>query len=249
MRFTTMNNLSTTVTVEDIKRAIPSRKNTITQELVDIINQSLTEPEFQGESLLETASTYERVIQSRAGTSVKDYIYAIKFCAYLVGVDDNFTEAYRKTFFSRDFVKERANAPTDSVGYKELTAAASRYRRSKLVVDILTLSQVPLDMLFTGQRYRAVLVLADRMENSRMDKDKIAAAKELLAATKGPDNLKIELDVGVKENSAVQQLNEQLAMMAAKQRTMLESGVTSLKELGGMKVAADDVIEGVLVDE
>lgn len=244
-----MNNLSTTVTVEDIKRAIPSRKNTITQELVDIINQSLTEPEFQGESLLETASTYERVIQGRAGTSVKDYIYAIKFCAYLVSVDDNFTEAYRKTFFSRDFVKERANAPTDSVGYKELTAAASRYRRSKLVVDILTLSQVPLDMLFTSQRYKAVLVLADRMENSRMDKDKIAAAKELLAATKGPENLKIELDVGVKENSAVEQLNEQLAAMAARQRTMLESGVTNLKELGALKVKEDEVIEGVLVNE
>lgn len=244
-----MNNLSTTVTVEDIKRAIPSRKNTITQELVDIINHSLTEPEFQGESLLETASTYEKVIQSRAGISVKDYLYAIKFCAYLVSVDDNFTEAYRKTFFNREFVKERANAPTDSVGYKELTAAASRYRRSKLVVDILTLSQVPLDMLFTGYRYKAVMVLADRMENSKMDKDKIAAAKELLAATKGPDNLKIELDVGVKENSAVEQLNEQLAVMAARQRTMLESGVSNLGELGGLKVKVDDYIDGEIVDE
>ena len=36
-----MNNLSTTVTVEDIKRAIPSRKNTITQELADIIIRTL----------------------------------------------------------------------------------------------------------------------------------------------------------------------------------------------------------------
>ena len=117
------------------------------------------------------------------------------------------------------------------------------------MVDILTLSQVPLDMLFTGQRYKAVLVLADRMENSRMDKDKIAAAKELLAATKGPDNLKIELDVGVKENSAVQQLNEQLAMIATKQKRLLESGVTNLGELGSLKVKDEDVIEGEVVNE
>ena len=77
-------------------------------------------------------------------------------------------KAYRKTFSSREFVKSRAFSPTDSDKYRELTTAASRYRRSKLVVDILTASQVPLHMLFTGARYKVLGVLLDRAENSRL---------------------------------------------------------------------------------
>jgi hypothetical protein len=159
-------------------------------------------------------------------------------------MDDNYTEAYKKTFFDREFVKERLTEPTGTAKYKELTSAASRYRKSKLVVDILTLSQVPLDLMFTGYRYKAIGILADVMENARYDRDRINAAKELLAATKGSENMKIELDVGVRENSAVQQLQEQLAVMAGKQKMLLESGAANLLEFGAMKVKADDVIEG-----
>jgi hypothetical protein len=106
-----------------------------------------------------------------------------------------------------------------------------------------------LDLIFTGSRYKAIGILANLMETAKLDRDKINAAKELLAATKGPENLKIELDVGVKENSAVQQLNDQLAMMAARQKEMLESGAASLGEYGALKVKSDDVLEGELVDE
>lgn len=241
--------LVTTLSLEDVQRAIPSRKRTVTQEIVDIVNASNNEAEFQGESLIDTMATYEKVIEGRAGVSVKDYIHALKFCAYLITFEDNYTEAYRKTFHNREFVKARALSPTDSDKYKELTAAASRYRRSKLVVDILTASQVPLHMLFTGARYKVLGILLDRAENSKLDRDKINASKEFLAATKGPDDLKIELDVGVKECSAIQQLNEQLATIAARQRTMLQAGAVNITELGALKVKEDEAIEGVLVDE
>jgi hypothetical protein len=82
------------------------------------------------------------------------------------------------------------------------------------------------------------------MENGKYDRDKINAAKELLAATKGPENMKIELDVGVSESSAVQQLNDQLAEIAGRSLKHLEAGATNLNELGAMKVTDDDIIEG-----
>ena len=231
------------LTIEDVKQAMPKKKNFVTQEAVDIINSSMNDPEFQGESLLQTASTYEAVLKG-ARASVPEYLNAIRFCAYMATNNSNYTEAYKKVFAQRDFVKERAHLPTDSVKYGELTSAASRYRRTKLVVDILTASQVPLDMIFAGARYKAIGVLADVMENGRYDRDKINAAKELLAATKGPDNMKIELDVGVSESSAVQQLNDQLAEIAGRSLKHLEAGATSLNELGALKVKDDDIIEG-----
>ena len=229
-----------TLTLEEVKSALPNRRNAITQEIVDIFNQSITEPEFQGADLLQTAVTYESVLKGVSGVGMKDYINALRFCAYLVTVDDNYTEAYKKTFFNRDFVKERMNAPTTSVEYRELTTAASRYRRSKLVVDILTVSQVPLDLLFTGARHKALGVLADRMVYAKLDRDKIAAAKELLAATNGPEKNKLTLEVGVQESSSVQNLMDQLSALANTQKAMLESGAKSVYELGAMRPVEDD---------
>lgn len=229
------------ITKEDIRKAFPKRKGAITDELVEIFNASLDEPEFQGESLIQTVLTYEKVIEGRTGVSLKDLTYAVKFCAYLTTFNDNATEAYKKTFYHRDFVKSRIGAPTGSIEYRELTKASSRYRASKTVVDLLTYSQVPLDILFTGYRYKAVAVLADEMENAKYSKDRITAAKELLAATKGPENVKIALDVGVQESTAIEQLNTQLASIAARQKDLLESGATSLQEFGALKVKEDIV--------
>jgi hypothetical protein len=237
-------NVTKDFTIASLQQAFPSKKNTITQEVVDLINNSANEPEFQGETLLKTAITYEAVLQ-RNKASITEYLNAVRFCAYMISLDDNYTEAYKKTFNDREFVKARANESTTSPKYKELTSAASRYRKTKVVVDILTVSQVPLDLMFTGAKYKAVGVLADLMESAKYDKDRIAAAKELLAATKGPENMKIELDVGVKENSAVQQLNDQLANIAARQKGLLESGASTLGDFGAMSVKdEDEVLEG-----
>ena len=222
------------ITKEDVQRGLPSRKNAVTDEIVEILNQSVNEPEFQGESLLQTAITYENIMtKNRAG--IREYVDAIRFCAYLISMEDNYTEAYKRTCRYRDFVKERMDVKPDSVKYKELSSAASRYRRSKLVIDILTFSQVPLDIMFSGYRYKAIGVLANEMETAQYSRDRIAAAKELLAAVKGPENVKIELDIGVKESSAVASLNDQLAQMASRSLIHLEAGTVTLSELGSMK--------------
>ena len=231
------------LTVEDVQNALPSRKNAITQELVDVLNEVKDEAEFQGEPLLNTAVVYEKLMINNKA-SVREFIDAIRFCAYLVTMDDNYTEAYKKTFYYRDFVKERMNADTKSIKYAELTIAASRYRRNnKLVSDLLVYSQAPLEIMFLGWRYKAVGVLADTMMNAKLDRDKINAAKELLVATKGPETKRIELDIGVKENSAIASLNEQLSVMAGKQVMLLESGARELSDFGSLKPKQEDVVD------
>lgn len=238
-----------TITKEDLQKALPSRKNAITDEIAEIINRSIHEPEFQGVPLLDTAITYEKVMtQNRA--SIKEYLRALKFCAYLVSMDDNFTEAYKRAFSDRDFVKERLNVSTNSTKYNELTSAASRYRKSKLVVDILTMSQVPLDLMFTGARYKAVGVLAELMVTAKLDRDKINAAKELLAATKGPEEVKMELDVGERTANLQQQLSAQLMESVALQKKMLEAGV-GFEEATKLNIklkSSDDFEEAEVID-
>lgn len=225
------------VTLFDLQCAMPAKKSLVTQDIVDIINKVQEEPEFQGETLVQTMVTYQNVLQ-KAKVGIKEYISAIRFCAYLVSMDDNYTEAYKRTFYDRKFVKDRITLDTSDPRYGELTSAASRYRRSKLVVDILTLSQVPMELMFAGLRYKAVGVLANVMMNGQYDRDRVAAAKELLLATKS-DNIKVDLDIRVNENSAVTDLRTQLAQMAATQTAYLQSGTASLQELGAMKPKND----------
>ena len=239
------------ITKEDIQTRLPSRKNTITDEVVDIINRAATEPEFQGESLLQTAAVYENVM-IRNKASLKDYLNAIRFCAYLITMDDNYTEAYKKVFGDRDFVKERMRLPTDDPRYKELTSAASRYRNtSKLVTEILTLSQAPLDLMFMGARYKAIGVLADIMENGRFDRDKINAAKELLAATKGAEKMQLDIGVGTTDKAInlQEQLNQQIAQLVANQQAMLQLG-GSIKEVQriGINLNNQDTVDAELAD-
>lgn len=226
-----------TVTVEDLKKALPSRKSTITEEVVDLINASQTEAEFQGETLLESMITYEKVMNNnKAG--IREYLYAIKFCAYLMSMEDNLTEAYKKTFSDRDFVRDRMDATPGTDDYNALTSAASRYRKSKLVVDLLTISQVPIGIMFGAARYKAIMTLADIMTNSRYDRDRINAADKLLLHTESKD-IKIDLEIGVREDSAVVNLNNQLSELAARQKLMLEAGATDLNRLGALKAAEE----------
>ena len=238
--------LQKTTTLEELKQLMPTKKGVLTQEIVDMINSVQNEAEFQGESLLQTMVTYQKVLDT-AKVGIKEYVNAIRFCAYLVSMDDNYTEAYKRTFCERDFVKNRVDLPTNSAKYAELTSAASRYRRSKLVVDILTASQVPLGLLYMGHQYEAVNVLYDVMHTAKYDRDKINAAKELLAAVKLPETAKVELDVSVKENTAVQQLNDQLAQLASRELAHLQAGNVDLATLGAMKVNTEDAVDTEVV--
>lgn len=245
--YTSMQNDKELVTVEALKKALPSKKKTITQEAVDIINASMDDPEFQGETLMKAASLYEHLME-RGRYSVPEYLNALRFCAYTSTEGCTNAAAYKRIFAHRKFVKDRVNMPKDSNKYQELLNAASRYAKSKLVHEINTASQVPLHLLFTGHRYKAVAILADIMVSSKYDRDRINAAKELLAATKAPDNVKLELDIGSAQSNVMEQFSEQLAEIAHKQKELLESGRGTLKQFGAMKGSAE-IVDGEVIDE
>jgi hypothetical protein len=92
--------MSELITVEELKNAIPSRKNTINEEVVELINMVKDEPEFQGVPLINTLVTYEGLM-TKHKASIREFVDAVKFCAYLVSMEDNYTEAYKKTFCYR----------------------------------------------------------------------------------------------------------------------------------------------------
>ena len=230
-----VNKPATEVTMEDMKRLFPKKKESITEELVTIINDANNNPFFSGDEFMNIIITYKDVMEKQKA-SLKDYLAAIRFCAYLESEDYNLTEAYKKSHCHTEFVRERLDSPTNSAEYKQLTNAASRYRKRPLIVQILTQSQLGLHLMFQGEQYRAINVLSDIMVNGRSEMARVAAAKELLANTKAPETHKIELDIGIRNESAMESLNAQLAQFAMQSMEQLRSGQVDLKTLGSMKV-------------
>ena len=230
------------LTVDELKKIMPNRKNTIDESLVNMINQVNNEPEFQGVSVTDTVVMYEGLLtKHKAG--IRELVDAVRFCAYLMSMEDNYTEAYKRVFAYRDFVKDRLSALPGSKEYNELSGAASRYRNmNKLVTDLIAYSQIPLRLMFLGAKFDAVGVLVREMKEAQYSRDRIAAAKEVLLALKEPENVKIELDIGVKETSAVASLNSQLAELASNSLKHLEAGTTNLGKLGSM-VVKENIIE------
>ena len=223
------------VTVEELQQLFPKKKNTINEKTVDIINSTIDDPNFNGYSLVQTLTDYQGVMQTNSG-NMNEYIQAVRFCAFLESEGDSAVKAYTKTFCHRDFVKARIGVSFDSTEYKELTSAASRYRRSPMVRDILTQADLPFYLLFRGQSYKAVDVLSKVMITATLDRDKINAAKALLDAVKAPENRQVELNIGPSKEAQDMQtmLFAQMAKIAEGQHHELSLGrsIDSVQQIG-----------------
>ena len=216
------------VTVDMLKMYFPTKSHTITQELADTINEAQNAPDMAIEGFMENLVEYRGVME-KCQASMKEYIRAVKFCAFLEFTDYNITEAYKLSRINDKFVKDRWDAPTDSPKYRELTSAASRYyNKTNLVKQILLQADMPWHILFQGAKYTAMSVLMKEVTEAAYSRDRIAAAKEILAAVKRPENQKVELEIGFNETvkSFQEQFDEKMAKMADMQLKRLQSGET-----------------------
>ena len=216
------------VTVDMLKMYFPNKSATITQELADTINEAQNAPDMAIEGFMENLVEYRGVME-KCQASMKEYIRAVKFCAFLEFTDYNITEAYKLSRINDKFVKDRWDAPTDSPKYRELTSAASRYyNKTNLVKQILLQADMPWHILFQGAKYTAMSVLMKEVTEAAYSRDRIAAAKEILAAVKRPENQKVELEIGFNETvkSFQEQFDEKMAKMAEMQLKRLQSGET-----------------------
>ena len=87
---------------------------------------------------------------------------------------------------------------------------------------------------------------ADLMLNSKSDKVKCDAANSLLNHLKPPEVKKIELDVGMKEDSVLASLRKTTMELVAAQRLAIQSGVHSAEQVGHSKVITVDEEGNVL---
>ena len=207
----------TALTVEQFRQALPDKvKKSINQELIDQINTTLSDPDMY-EAYRDNLLSYTKVM-SDGRFKVAEYINAVKYVSHkLMGCTN--IEAYSKTFPDKI-----ARFTAQGVAPKDIASYVTAYNKSKLVNLIMEQTLIPSYVLNQDLYQKALNVQAELMVSAKSEKVRSDAANSLLTHLKMPETQKVELEIGVKEDSAISALRATTMELARQQRMMLEAG-------------------------
>ncbi len=223
----------TALTVEQFRQALPDKvKKSINQELIDQINTTLSDPDMY-EAYRDNLLSYTKVM-SDGRFKVAEYINAVKYVSHkLMGCTN--IEAYSKTFPDKI-----ARFTAQGVVPKDIASYVTAYNKSKLVNLIMEQTLIPSYVLNQDLYQKALNVQAELMVSAKSEKVRSDAANSLLTHLKMPETQKVELEIGVKEDSAISALRATTMELARQQRMMLEAGAMNAQEVAHSRL----VIEG-----
>lgn len=220
------------LTVDQFRQVLPDKvKKTINQELLDQINKTLSDPDMF-EVYRDNLLSYTQVMKD-GKFKVSQYVDAVKYVSHkLMGCTN--IDAYVKTFPDKyqRFINQGVNS-------KDIASYVTAYNKSKLVNLIFEQTMIPSYVLNQDLYQKALNVQAELMVNAKSEKVRSDAANSLLTHLKMPETQKIELDIGMKEDSSVQALRESTMELVRQQRMMLQAGAMNAQEIAHSKLIVD----------
>ncbi|GEK52362.1 hypothetical protein [Vreelandella venusta] len=226
----------TPMTPEQFKQALPPtiRKN-VNQEVVDKVNAVLSEPELY-EQYRENLISYSHVMKD-GKFKITSYVDAVKYISHKLMGRTNI-DAYSRTF--PDKMVRFAN---QGVSQKDISAYVSAYNKSKLVNLIYEQSLIPSWVLNQDMYQKALNIQFELAQTAASEKVRSDAANSLLTHLKKPETHKVELDIGVKEDSSIAALREATMALAKQSRMAIESGAMDAQQVAHEKVIIDGEAE------
>lgn len=222
------------LTLEMFRQALPDKvKKSVNQELVDQINTTLSNPD-EFEAYRDNLLSYTRVMAD-GRFKVQEYVNAVRYVSFkLMGATN--IEAYTKTFPDKyqRFVGQ-------GVAAKDIASYVTAYNKSKLVNLIFEQTLIPSFVLNQDLYQKALNVQADLMITARSEKVRSDAANSLLTHLKPPEAQKVELEIGLKEDSSIAMLRVATMELARQQRLAMEAGTMTAKEAAHSKVTGEFV--------
>lgn len=223
----------TALTVEQFKQVLPDKvKRSVNQELIDQINTTLADPDMY-EAYRDNLLSYTSVMAD-GRFKMSNYIEAVKYVSHkLMGATN--IDAYIKTFpdkYNR-FVQNRVTP-------KDIASYVTAYNKSKLVNLIFEQTLIPSYVLNQDLYQKALNVQADLMISSKSDKVRCDAANSLLTHLKMPETQKVELAIGVSEDSSIAALRASTLALSRQQRLMVESGSMNAQEVAHSRLTVID---------
>ena len=203
---------------DEFKAVLPLQlKNSVTQDVMDSINQVLSGPEST-EIFKENLLSYTRVLLE-GKFKMTSYVSAVRYVSFKLLGGTN------KAAFTATFPDKISRWKSQGVSEKDQSSYISAYHKSKLVNLIMEQTLIPLHVLNAPTRQEAVNILADLMRNASSEKVRSDSAAHILRELKPPEKTKIELDLGAKADKTIDTLRETTRMLVEQQKAMIAQGV------------------------
>lgn len=220
------------LSTEELKKALPAKcKKSINDALVSRINTAMADPEMY-EAYRENLLSYGKVM-AEGRFQVEKYIDAVKYVSFKLMGKSNI-DAYSMTFPDKI---QRFQA--QGVADKDVASYVTAYNKSKLVSLIMEQTLVPAWVLNQDLYQKALNTQAELMLTARSEKVRADAANSLLTHLKQPETQKVELNVGVTEDSSIAQLRNATLALAAEQRQAIQAGVLNAQQAAHAPVIID----------
>lgn len=227
------------ISEEQFKALLPKQfKGTVTQEVVDEINNALSDP-IANEAFKENLLSYTGVMRD-GKFKIGDYLKAVKYVSFKLLGSSNI-DAYLKTFPDRhqEFIKNNTSA-------KDMSSYVAMYNKNKLVNLIFEQTIIPFHVLNSDLYQKALNVQVELMTSPDVSpKVRSDAANSVLTHLKPPETTKIELDIGIKSDSMIEQLRTTMAEFSAQQLKAITLGTQSVTDIAHQKL----VLEGEFTSE
>jgi hypothetical protein len=108
-------------------------------------------------------------------------------------------------------------------------------------------TMIPSYVLNQDLYQKALNVQAELMVSAHSEKVRSDAANSLLTHLKMPETIKVELDIGVKEDGVIGQLRASTLELARQQRMMIEAGAMNAQETAHSKLVFEQDMKEVAV--
>ena len=227
------------LTFDQFSKALPlGMRKTVAPHIMDVVNNINSGDDVFIETYKENILSYASVLDS-GKFKTTDYITAIKYVSSKLLGQTNL-QSYIIAH------PERYQMMLNK-GYSEnrISGHVAAYNKNLLVNRILEQTLVPTYILNASLHQEALNAQAVLMRTANSEKVRCEAANSLLTHLKVPEAQKIELDIGVKEDSSIAELRKATLELAAQQRAAIEAGTMNAKDVAHSKL----VINGEYVEE
>lgn len=224
------------LTVEQFRMALPDKvKKSVNQELIDQVNKTLSNPD-EFENYRNNLLSFSSVMKD-GRFKIDEYLNAVRYVSFkLMGATN--IEAYTKTFPDK-----YARFVAQGVAAKDIASYCTAYNKSKLVNLIFEQTLVPVHVLNMDMYQKALNAQFELGMTANSEKVRADALNSVLAQLKPPETKKIELDVGIKEDSSINALRKATMELAEEQRRAIAAGAQTPLEAAHSRVIPADVVD------
>ena len=223
-----------TISKEVLARVMPAKyKGGVTEELLDHINHIVEDDHFK-EVYKENLIGFTTVLQD-GNYQLQKYVEAVKFVSHKL-LGDSDVVAYTKTFPDR--YQRLVDDGTDSKGISAYVAA---YKKNQLVTKVFEQTITPVHILNAPVLQKAINTQAELMMNARSEKVRSDAAACLIKELRPPETKKLEIDMGIKEDTGLADLRKATEELVRIQKQQLEDRTLTPQQIAQAKLVNAEI--------